>query len=178
KIIAIDRSYVKIARLAERASMMGMSCIKAIATKTDFLMKHLPAFEPGAILIDPPCSALGLRMKFYTSITRKDILDFQANQLRIWKHVEPNIASGTRIVYCTCTITREENEDVIASVSDKYGLDILDARAGVPSLDGQPAIAPGLQTDTLAPAESKKVLRFYPHVSGTIGFFIALLRKM
>ncbi len=177
RVIAVDRSPAKIARLEERAKRMGFSCIAPVATKTEHMRLRVGELEPGAILIDPPCSALGLRMKLYTTITRKDILDFQANQLRIWRHVEPYIMQGTRIVYCTCTVTTEENETVIAHVADKLDLEIEDARARLSEFQGSEAISGGITAGTVSKSEARKFLRFYPHTNGTIGFFISLLKK-
>ncbi len=171
-IVAVDRASVKIVRLRERAACMGIDCITPVVSRSERIKDNIAPFRAARVLVDPPCSALGLRLKFCIDESRKDLDNFSANQARILDNVMDSgfVSSGTRIVYCTCTITREENELLVADVVEKHGLKIVD-----PGID---AGHPGVQTDRLSKHEQSRLRRFFPHIDNTIGFFIATLEKI
>ena len=170
-IKAIDRSSKKIQRLQERAARMGITCVQPVTTRSERMKHVLEPIKADKVLIDPPCSALGLRLKFYIDESARDLDNYRANQERIWDNVMNAgfVVPGTRLVYCTCTITVEENEKLIERVIEKHGLKIVD-----PSINpGHPGIA----VETLSRKEISQMIRFYPHLDDTIGFFIAVLEK-
>jgi len=170
-IVSVDRAPVKIARLCERATRMGITCITPVVARSERVKGSIAPFHAARVLVDPPCSALGLRLKLSIDESRKDLDNFRVNQARILDNVMESgfIFQGTRIVYCTCTVTREENELFVIDLIEKHGLKIVD-----PGID---AGHPGVQTDRLSKLESSRLRRFYPHVDDTIGFFIATLEK-
>ena len=67
------------------------------------------------------------------------------------------VRPGGRVVYSTCSLLREEDEDVVRVM----GLPVDDLSAEFPGM-GSPDL-PG-------------ALRLLPHVHGTDGFFVARLR--
>ncbi|MBN2151218.1 MAG: RsmB/NOP family class I SAM-dependent RNA methyltransferase [Candidatus Lokiarchaeota archaeon] len=171
RIVAVDRSSGKVARLRERAARMGIDCITPVVARSERMGSAITPFRADRVLVDPPCSALGLRLKLSIDESRKDLDNYRANQARIIDNVMESgfVSEHTRIVYCTCTVAREENELLVADVVDKHGLEIAD-----PGLDiGHP----GVQVDRLSKDELSRLRRFYPHVDDTIGFFIATLVK-
>jgi 16S rRNA (cytosine967-C5)-methyltransferase len=171
-IVAVDRASVKIARLRERAARMGIDCITPVVARSERMKDSISNFKAARILVDPPCSALGLRLKFCIDESRKDLGNFSANQARILDNVMDSgfVSPGTRIVYCTCTIAREENELLVADAIEKHGLKIVDPGIG--------AGHPGVPVDRLSKQELSRLRRFYPHIDDTIGFFIATLEKV
>src|SRR5271157_116661 len=170
-IVAIDRASKKIDRLQQRAGRMGITCIKPVITRTERLKHVLDRFDADDVIIDPPCSALGLRMRFCIDESAADLDNYRVNQERIWDNVMAAgfVVPGTRVVYCTCTIMLEENEKLIARVIDKYGFKIVDP----PFKIGHP----GMQVDGISGDEAARLVRFYPHLDDVIGFFIAKLEK-
>ena len=171
KIMAIDRSAKKIERLQQRAARMGITCITPVVSRTERMKRVIERFEADAVLIDPPCSALGLRMRFCIDESAADLDNYRVNQERIWDNVMAAgfIVPGTRVVYCTCTITIEENEKLIARIIDKHGFKLVDP----PFAIGHP----GMQVDGLSKDDASKLVRFFPHLDDVIGFFIAKLEK-
>ncbi|MEX2680031.1 MAG: methyltransferase domain-containing protein [Candidatus Sigynarchaeota archaeon] len=170
-IIAVDRASEKISRLRERAIRMGITCITPVLARSERMKDKIAPFHAARVLVDPPCSALGLRLKLCVDESRKDLDNFRANQARILGNVLESgfVFQGTRIVYCTCTVTREENEQLVADLIEKHGLKVVD-----PCID---AGHPGVQIDRLSKLELSRLRRFYPHIDDTIGFFIATLEK-
>jgi 16S rRNA C967 or C1407 C5-methylase (RsmB/RsmF family) len=171
KIVAIDRSAKKIERLQQRAARMGITCITPVVSRTERMKHVLERFEADDVLIDPPCSALGLRMRFCIDESAANLDNYRVNQERIWDNVMAAgfIVPGTRVVYCTCTITIEENEKLIATVMDKHGFKLVNP----PFTIGHP----GMSVDGLSKDEASKMVRFFPHLDDVIGFFIAKLEK-
>ncbi|MFX0102911.1 MAG: PUA domain-containing protein [Candidatus Hodarchaeota archaeon] len=166
---AVDRNARKIALMGERVEKMSISCVNPIQSKIKHMEKCLEDFHPKKVMIDPPCSALGLRPKLYIDHDEKILDNFRANQERIWRHVAPFLEPGTQCLYCTCTILPEENEGVVATAMDEHDLKLVE-----PSLKlGHP----GLDWDTLSRNELKKLIRFYPQLDDQVGFFIAMLEK-
>ncbi|NMC05167.1 MAG: RsmB/NOP family class I SAM-dependent RNA methyltransferase [Candidatus Lokiarchaeota archaeon] len=170
-IVAVDRASVKINRLRERAARMGITCITPVVSRSERMKDAVAAFQADRVLVDPPCSALGLRLRLCIDETRKDLDNYRANQSRILEDVMRAgvVRQGTRLVYCTCTVTREENELMVVELIDKHGFKIVD-----PGFD---AGHPGVPVDRLSKSEVARLRRFYPHVDDTIGFFIATMEK-
>lgn len=169
RIVAVDRSVKKLARLRDRAARMGITCIEPVRATMDKLHGATGEATFDKILVDPPCSALGLRPKLYVDLPARELDNFVENQLRIWDHVMDVVAPGTRCVHCTCTVAVEENEQLVARLCDKHDLRIVDA--------GIPFAGTGIEVDTLSRDETRKLARFHPHRDGTIGFFIAAMVK-
>ena len=108
------------------------------------------------ILLDAPCSALGVIRRHPDIRLRKspsDIDKLPAVQLRLLRSAWNLLAPGGRLVYATCTVTRSENRDLIATFlrgtpdaiilpaeqwegwpafgeADEYGRQILPGEAG------------------------------------------------
>lgn len=68
------------------------------------------------ILADVPCSASGVvrRHPDIKWLRRSaDIVEFSEQQLRILQAIWPLLASGGKLLYATCSIFRQENQDVV-----------------------------------------------------------------
>ena len=120
-----------------------------------------------AVLVDAPCSGLGTLRRHPELRWRRrpeDIPRLAALQRQILAGVAPLLRRGGVLVYAVCTLTTEENEQVVAAVSTADPrLMVEDARDHLP-----PAAAPL--------ADAKGFLRTLPHPHGLDGFFAARLR--
>jgi 16S rRNA (cytosine967-C5)-methyltransferase len=70
------------------------------------------------ILVDAPCSGtgtLGRNPEAKWRLTPADLADLQARQIALLKHAREALAPGGLLVYSTCSLEVEENEDVVAS---------------------------------------------------------------
>ena len=119
------------------------------------------------VLIDAPCSAMGLLyrkpdIKYVRK--REDIPALAALQRAILEASIRYVKPGGRILYSTCTISRDENEENIDYILKKY-----------------PWLSRGEMTNTLpiqlAPRQKKGMLQLFPHIDGVDGFFIAMMRR-
>mmetsp|Transcript_158375 Transcript_158375/g.507998 ORF Transcript_158375/g.507998 Transcript_158375/m.507998 type:complete len:129 (-) Transcript_158375:88-474(-) len=83
------------------------------------------------------------------------------------------------MVYSTCTLAAEENEENVRWALDNLPLDLLDARETVlaaGSLDAAGSRLAGLPHCGLSEEERHKVLRFDPCI-WDVGFFAARFRR-
>lgn len=117
------------------------------------------------VLCDVPCSGVGVINKkpdILLNRERQDITALASTQFKILSNNAKYVKHGGVLQYSTCSILRQENEDVVnrfLTANDDFYLTDIDT-FGVP-----------VKTQN-------KMCTFYPHISGTEGFFIArLIRK-
>jgi 16S rRNA (cytosine967-C5)-methyltransferase len=71
------------------------------------------------ILVDAPCSGtgtLGRNPEIKWRLGREDLADLHCRQTALVAHALEVLAPGGRLVYATCSLEREENEEVVAAV--------------------------------------------------------------
>jgi 16S rRNA (cytosine967-C5)-methyltransferase len=71
------------------------------------------------ILLDAPCSGtgtLGRNPEIKWRLTPADLADLQGRQIALLKSARAALAPGGVLVYSTCSLEPEENEEVVASV--------------------------------------------------------------
>ncbi|XP_039119852.1 tRNA (cytosine(72)-C(5))-methyltransferase NSUN6-like [Dioscorea cayenensis subsp. rotundata] len=131
------------------------------------------------VLLDAPCSALGLRPRLFAGEETLMSLTHHAKyQRRMFDRAVQLVRPGGVIVYSTCTINPGENEALVRYALDKYeflSLAAQDPRIGGPGLVGQCDLFDGkFVEEWLTESEAELVQRFDPSSTlDTIGFFIA-----
>jgi 16S rRNA (cytosine967-C5)-methyltransferase len=120
------------------------------------------------VLVDAPCSGLGtLRRKpdARWRLAPEDPARFAALQREIAGRHAALVKPGGRLLYATCSLAREENEQVAAWL------------AGRPQLAPLPLAA--ALGDELAGELGARghELRLWPHRQGTDGFYLALFER-
>lgn len=122
KILCLDVKEEKLPMIAVQAGRLGISIVKT--KKRDGTFYDAGWKEKFShILCDVPCSGLGV-------LRRKGEILFDANterldclagvQKRILDNALCYLKPGGTLVYSTCTINREENEEVVASALQKH----------------------------------------------------------
>ncbi|XP_031383950.1 putative methyltransferase NSUN6 isoform X2 [Punica granatum] len=130
------------------------------------------------VLLDAPCSALGLRPRLFSAEETVESLRNHAKyQQRMFDQAVQLVRPGGVIVYSTCTINPGENEALVRYALDTYKFLSLASqypRVGGPGLVGHYEYPDGLVEEWLRPGEEELVQRFDPSAPlDTIGFFIA-----
>ncbi|HZT37715.1 MAG TPA: transcription antitermination factor NusB [Bryobacteraceae bacterium] len=91
------------------------------------------------ILVDAPCSGTGTLARnpeIKWRLQPDDLARFQQLQIAILSNALSALAPGGRAVYSTCSLEREENEDVVAAVAARLpALGILEKRRWIPGRD-------------------------------------------
>jgi len=137
--------------------------------------RPLPFSEPfDAILVDVPCSGTGTLARhpeLRWRLEPPDLLDLQARQRTMLENAALLLRRGGRLVYSTCSLEPEENEQVVEAVLARHSeLQLADVSS---------ALARHLQpgADAVALFDARGYFRTWPHRHGTDGFFAAVLRK-
>lgn len=112
---ALDVKKNRLQRIAENLERLKLNAnlICADASQPEQWWDRRPYDR---ILLDVPCSACGvIRRNPDIKIvrTQKDIDDISQLQFRIISNIWPLLASGGKLVYCSCSIFRQENDKVI-----------------------------------------------------------------
>ena len=121
------------------------------------------------LLVDAPCSGIGtLRrnpgMKW--SVTPKSIEEISIKQLAILQNYTETLKVGGKLIYATCSITKQENEDVVDKFLESRNNFILESAENSFAFYGIEGLA------------VEKYFKLHPHIHNTDGFFAAILKKI
>lgn len=160
EIYATDISKLRIEELRKRARRAGAFNIrpKAVGSLEDLADDFTDFFD--LVFVDAPCTGVGTirrnpGMKW--SVTEAMVKELAEKQQSILHSCKPLVKAGGKIVYATCSLFKEENEDVVhAFLSENPGFRI------------SPMTFEGKETEFLS---------LFPHRHGTDGFFCAVLGK-
>jgi len=141
--------------------------------------RNLPfAAKFDRVLADVPCSGTGTLARnpeIKWRLTPQDLADLQMRQLAILRSAMAQVAAGGRLIYSTCSLEKEENEDVIErSFGEDSSFRVLDCQAELERLhrEGE-LILPDPSSLARGP-----YLRTLPGVQPCDGFFAAILGKI
>src|SRR3989344_5159259 len=145
------------------------------------------------VLCDAPCSAQGIARKDPGALklcTDKNITKLKSMQLKLLESAIHAAKVGGRIVYSTCTLTPEENEEVVMETVMKFGgtIEVVDigqlghlGQLGLEKWDATRAIEDSQTVQKAlqpySPTALQPYLRLWPQTYDTEGFFCAVLVK-
>lgn len=169
RLYAFDVAEKRLANLKPRLARSGLSNIHPllIANERDQKLKRLTQ-KFDRVLVDAPCSGLGtLRrnpdLKWRQS--EQDLSELTAKQANILQAAAKLLKPGGRLVYATCSLLREENEEIIEAFLAQHpqfqALNVAEILA-------QHKIA----------LDTGNTLKLLPHVHGTDGFFAAVMERI
>ncbi|HXZ32728.1 MAG TPA: transcription antitermination factor NusB [Terriglobales bacterium] len=131
-----------------------------------------------SILVDVPCSGTGTLARnpeIKWRLKPEDLVDLQARQAAILRSVMRQLVSGGTVVYSTCSLEKEENEEVVEqTLSLETSFRLVDCRERLQQLqtDGK------LVWKDIASLARGPYLRTTPGVHPCDGLFAAVLKKM
>ncbi len=142
-LFAIDSDAVRLRRVDENVQRIGgeATLMAADAALTDVWWDQQP-FD--RILLDAPCSATGvIRRHPDIKLNRQpdDLLSLQEQQARLLDALWPLLVPGGRMLYATCSVFPEENNQQITAFLHRQP----DARESVIDADWGRAANPGRQ---------------------------------
>lgn len=165
-VTALDIHKHKLKLVQENADRLGVSdVVKPLLMDARQVESDYEDNSFDRILIDAPCSGLGLlRRKPDIKYSKKpeDFMNLQKIQLEILESVITKVKVWGIITYSTCTITSEENRHVIETFLDRHpNFELIDLEVGM----------------KVPKSYENKMLQLYPHQYQTDGFFISCLRR-
>ncbi len=148
RILSCDVSRKRLEKLVESAERLGLSIIETKCIDALNIGDLNESFD--LVIADVPCSGFGVIRK-KPEIRYKDWQSF-SNLPEIQKEILNNAAKmvnkNGRLLYSTCTIFSEENEEVVKNFLERNNNYYI---------------------------EEEK--RYWPHIDGSDGFYICLLKK-
>ncbi len=169
RVVAMDIGDIgldKIRLLEENMGRLGFTGVKAVVADAVGPLPFEGKFD--AVLLDAPCSALGVirrRPEIKYARRREDIPRLAELQKRMLGNLAQYLRPGGVLVYSVCSTEPEEGEKVIEGFLAENGEFRLDDPR--PFL---PDAARGL-------ADENGFIRTWPHLHGTDGFFTARIIK-
>lgn len=169
RLYAFDVSERRLSRLRPRAERAGLTNVHPalIAHERDARVKRLHG-KADRVLVDVPCSGLGTLRRspdLKWRQTPATVAEMRALQASILDAAAALLRPGGRLVYATCSLLREENEDIVeAFAAANPQFREVDA--------GELLRKQGVEID------AGPCLRLWPHQHGTDGFFAAVFERV
>ncbi|MDR1308821.1 MAG: hypothetical protein LBL95_02800 [Deltaproteobacteria bacterium] len=165
-VVSLDVSSRRLSRIAAEARRLGLARPPEVLDG-DLRTASIPGAGFDLVLVDPPCSSLGIARRHPDvkwNVAEADLARISALELELLSAAAGHVASGGRLVYSVCTFLPAECEEVVAA--------FLSSRPDFHPL-GPEAFPPVLGGLFSAPGQ----LRLWPHRDGTDGFFYAILER-
>ena len=169
RLYAFDVSEKRLTRLKPRLARSGLSNVHPvqIAHENDAKIKRL-AGKIDRVLVDAPCSGLGTLRRnpdVKWRQTPQGVTELNAKQSAILAGAARLVKVGGRLVYATCSLLDEENEQIVAGFLAAHPEFVLVPMGNV------------LAEQKIA-LEMGDFLKLYPHLHQTDGFFAAVLERL
>ena len=163
-VVACDRHHRRLTTLRATCERLGAGSVDAVALDATSALPFVAGGDEfDRVLADAPCSGTGTlrgNPEIKWRLSTEDLNRLAELQLSVLERAASSVAVGGRLVYSTCSIEREENEDVVRRFLEKapqFRVIELNAPAGLITRDG--------------------FLRTFPHRDGADGFFAAALER-
>ena len=174
-VLAADIEPRRLRALLSRARRCGFTSIDTVHART--LLEadgtHAPDLRGlfDAVLVDAPCSGLGTARRnpvIKWRLSEKTVARIALKQRRILQDYAAFVKPGGTLVYATCSLLPQENEDVAR--------DFLATNTDFSPSPLSPAFAAyGIEVPDLS--ENAYHLTLSPDLHGTDGFFIARMKR-
>ncbi|MCX8184565.1 MAG: RsmB/NOP family class I SAM-dependent RNA methyltransferase [Sulfolobales archaeon] len=164
-IYAFDIDRTRMRRLEELLRRTGITIVKTYIKDGREAPKILGRETADRVLVDAPCTSDGTLAKnpdLRWRLMEGDVAKLGQLQYELLKTAIKLVKPGGYILYTTCTLLIEENEEVVKRVLEKE-------RGKVRLVPLEGPYSSGFLPGTM---------RVWPHIHKTIGFFYALIEKV
>ncbi|NLC77410.1 MAG: 16S rRNA (cytosine(967)-C(5))-methyltransferase RsmB [Clostridia bacterium] len=171
QIIAIDVHEHKLDLIRQNCRRLGIGSVKAMLGDARDLNKFA-GHQAGYVLVDAPCSGLGVLGRRADARWRKTpegLAALTEMQLAVLQGGAAAVAEGGVLVYSTCSIAPEENRQVVEH--------FLAINPDFEPEDLTGVLPGGIIREEQQERAKKGILQILPQLHGIDGFFIARLRK-
>jgi len=140
-LIAADRDLARLSLLKENLDRLGVSIANVVHQDwTERISREIASQAPfDRILIDAPCSNTGVmrrRVDVRWRLKPADFSRMQARQIEIVRVAAGLLKPGGTLVYSTCSLEPEENEQVVTSLLGKIStMQLEDEHRSLPFRD-------------------------------------------
>ncbi|HSH53461.1 MAG TPA: RsmB/NOP family class I SAM-dependent RNA methyltransferase [Methylotenera sp.] len=168
RLYAFDVSEKRLHNLGQRLKRSGLSNLNAqvISSENDQKLKRLNG-KFDRVLVDAPCSGLGTLRRnpdLKWRQTPQDVLELTQKQTAILTRAAKLTKAGGRLVYATCSLLSDENEQIAESFLAAHP-------------DFKLVNANEILSQQQISLDTGKYLKLLPHLHNTDGFFAAVFEK-
>lgn len=169
-ILANELDALRCERLKFNVEKQGAKIVEVNNGRGEVIgKKYEECFD--RVLLDAPCSGEGRFLandaKTYRSWSLKTVKELAKLQKKLLKSAYQAVKPGGEIVYSTCTLNKEENENILKWAMEELNIKILDINLNIKN-------SAEISDEN---KELKKAIRILPSKE-TEGFFIAKLKKI
>ena len=164
-VLARDLTEGKTAYIRENAERLRLSNLHAQVWDASVPDESLSE-KADLVIADLPCSGLGVmgrKADIRYRVSPESLAEVAGLQKKIlgtvWNYVKP----GGVLIYSTCTVSREENEDTAEWFRQNFPFEPLPPAMSLPAVCRE--------------GEKEGCVRLLPGENGTDGFFIACFRR-
>lgn len=175
-VIAADHHFHRVRAMQAQLKRLGLLNVHLVVLDAAQPLPFRDQFD--RILVDAPCSGTGTLARhpeIRWRLRPEQLAEFHQLQCSLLQTAIAQLAPGGKLVYSTCSIEPEENEDVVAEVlQSAAAIRRSPASESVQTL--QPHLAPAL--DAGAFFLNDGYFRTSPALQRTDGFFAAILQRI
>jgi 16S rRNA (cytosine967-C5)-methyltransferase len=175
RVIALDRSPARIARLKDNLARLALPAEAVVADAVEWQSADSGGFD--GILIDAPCTSTGtIRRHPDVAWLRQesDIAALTALQKRLLERAAGLLKPGGTLIYCTCSLEPDEGEAAVAT--------LLAGGCGLKRIPIEAGEVAGLSEIINAEGDLRTLPCHLPHadprLAGLDGFYAARLVKV
>ena len=178
RVVACEASPQRLAALRERLASLSerVECRLGDAAE----MVEIDAYD--LVLADVPCSGtgtLGRNPEIRHRLKPEDLARHSERQIAILRAAIRAVRPGGRVVYSTCSLEPEENEEVIAKVlRDELAARVVPMQDRITEMTKQGVFVVHGATRLASCVTQRGYLQLPPGMFGTDGFFVALFEKV
>ncbi len=174
-VIAADRHAHRLRAMRAQFERLKLGGVRLIELDAEQPLPFREKFD--RILVDAPCSGMGTLARhpeIRWRLRPEQLREFHEIQARMLARAIADLAAGGRLVYATCSMEPEENEEVVAEVlREEPSIRRVAVNAVAASL--RPHLFSGLDAGTLFATDG--FFRTSPPVHHTDGFFAAAIER-
>ncbi|MFN9271258.1 MAG: 16S rRNA (cytosine(967)-C(5))-methyltransferase RsmB [Planctomycetaceae bacterium] len=141
EIVAVDVDIPRLSRVTEACRRLGLGIVRCELLGRE--AEELPVVGLDAILLDVPCSntgVLGKRPEVRWRLQTRDLHELAKIQSRLLRMALRGVRPGGRVVYSTCSLEPEENEELVRRVvQEQGGFQIVRSQLHLPGRPGDGA---------------------------------------
>jgi 16S rRNA (cytosine967-C5)-methyltransferase len=140
RVVACDLNEKRLRLLEENMARLAITCVEIARCDARHLPDLIPPGSFDRVLLDVPCSNTGVlrrRVEARWRLKENDIASLADRQAELLEAAAPMPKPGGVLVYSTCSIEPEENDQLIRRFLSRHGDFTLDAETLVlPSAGG------------------------------------------
>ena len=169
-LVACDIATKRLERATQRLRRAGASIVQRqplASARDQWVKRHAAGFD--RVFVDAPCTGTGTWRRNPDAKWRlkpEDLAELPALQADILDSARRLVKPGGRLIYATCSLLMEEDEDQVAT--------FLESHSDFRLLPIREIWADAVGGDCLARADT---LRLSPARHGTDGFFVAVMER-